>query len=479
MTIVTRFAPSPTGDLHLGGARTALFNYAFARANGGRFLLRIEDTDAERNTEASRKGILEAMRWLGLAWDGDVIMQSERIDHHRSALNLLAMRGRAYRAFETPDELAALREAGGKTWTYDGPSRSMSAADAKARADRGDAHVWRLRTPDTGDVTIRDKIRGEVSFPLSTISDPVIWRSSSDTPLYNFACAVDDMTDAVTHVIRGEEHLGNAGIQTMIRKAFSEEFGDFLRSAKEDVTWAHLPIVTRNGRKMSKRDPVTETDGPVGVLGRRDEGWNPEPLLNHLALLGWSRPDSTSPETFTLDEFVSEFDLGRVRKSPSNFDEKKARKVQKIWMSMIPSGEIARRARDLGATFVTAEAAEIASAKSPDLRSLISMLGFVETMPVLSDDDLKSVTLPADGIEAAAAAIASGNVGSWEDVTAIFPGHEPRSVALAVRIGLTGSRVSPDLMSCVSLLGEEEASQRLMSLAEAMRKIEATPGFSP
>lgn len=453
-TIVTRFAPSPTGDLHLGGARTALFSYALARGNGGRFALRIEDTDIDRNSDASRRGILEAMRWLGLGWDGDVVMQSERLDRHREALDVLVARDAAYPAFETPEDLEAARRSGRRV--YDGPSRRMAPEDARKMVMAGVPHVWRLRTPDDGVLTIADAVRGPVSFPMSGMSDPVIWRSRTDTPLYNLACAVDDLDEGVTHVIRGEEHLTNTVTQALIRLALGREL----------PVWAHLPVVTRDGRKMSKRDPVRPGSGPVGVLGRRDMGWTAEGVINHLALLGWSRPDPDASEIFGLDTFVSEFSLDRVRPSASNFDEKKAAYVQKAWLGVLSPEDLTRRISDIVPGF-SADPAHVAMAapKARDLLQIVSLVAPIRSRPEPVRPDFSEV--PASALENVCRLITgSGTPPSWADIVAASEGADPRKVAGALRGVLAGGAVSIDLVSLIEAIGTAEAGARIRTVLE-------------
>lgn len=465
--IVTRFAPSPTGDLHLGGARTALFNYALARRNGGRFLLRIEDTDAARNSEESRRGILDALSWLGLAHDGPVALQSAARGRHREVLADLAAHDLAYQAFETALELAEMRREGGKTWVYRSRFQDMDRAAAARLVEEGVPHVWRLRTPEAGVLEVSDIVRGTVRTDLSLLSDPVIWRSAApgreDGPLYNFACAIDDADAGVTHVVRGEEHLGNAGVQALVLRALDAP----------EPAWAHLPIVTRGGRKMSKRDPVTATDGPVGVLGRRDLGWLPEGILNHLALLGWSRPDPDAPEIFDLDTFVAEFDLDRVRPSPSNFDEKKARSLQKTWMRRLAPEDLSDRIGAVTGRSPGAALAGLVAERSGDLLQAGAMAITVMDPPTSERLDARRDILEAAGAEALETVmILLDDPFDWDAALAAVPGIEPRALAAAMRVALTGETVSPDLASLVHLLGVADARERL---GRAMEMV-ATPG---
>ncbi|HEX7655695.1 MAG TPA: glutamate--tRNA ligase, partial [Sphingomonas sp.] len=302
--VVTRFAPSPTGFLHIGGARTALFNWLFARHHGGQFLLRIEDTDRARSTQPAIDAILDGMTWLGLDWDGEVVHQFARAARHAEVARQLLESGHAYKCYATSEELTALREeqrAAGKPIRYDGRWRDRDPSEAPADAP----FVVRLKAPRDGAVTIADLVQGEVTVQNSEIDDFVLLRSDG-TPTYMLAVVVDDHDMGVTHVIRGDDHLNNAFRQLPIIRAMGWD----------DPIYAHIPLIHgSDGAKLSKRH------GALGVDAYRDElGILPEALDNYLLRLGWGHGDD---EIISRDQAIEWFDLSAVGKSPSRFDLKK------------------------------------------------------------------------------------------------------------------------------------------------------------
>ena len=317
----TRFAPSPTGSLHLGGVRTAFFNWLYARQNGGVFVLRIEDTDAERSTEESSKGIIESMKWLGLDWDEGPFYQSQRLDIYFEHLKKLADKGAIYPAFDTPEELEAMREEARrakKNPIYDRRALKLSKDEVQHRIDSGEEFVWRFKVPDEGYTEIPELLMGtqdEHKILNSIIGDFIITRPGTKDkpgmPLYNFACVVDDALMKITHVFRGMEHLPNTPKQVLMYNAFGYEVPQFI----------HMPIIMKNNKKMSKRDPDYDPRFPVSILERRDLGYLPEATLNFLALLGWSHPESQ--ELLTPEEILKTFSVDRLNKANPNFDEDK------------------------------------------------------------------------------------------------------------------------------------------------------------
>ena len=299
-SVFTRFAPSPTGFLHIGGARTALFNWLYARHSGGKMLLRIEDTDRERSTDAAVAAILDGLSWLGLDWDGEPISQFARAARHREVAEDLVARGKAYRAYETPEELAAMREAAkaeGRFARYDGRWRDSDPADAPA----GAPSVVRIKAPRDGETVIEDHVQGRVAFPNKDLDDFVILRADG-TPTYMHAVVVDDHDMGITHVIRGDDHLTNAGRQTIIYDAMGWKAPE----------WAHIPLIHGpDGAKLSKRH------GALGVEAYRAMGYLPEALRNYLARLGWSHGDD---EIFSSEQAAEWFDLDAINKGASRFD---------------------------------------------------------------------------------------------------------------------------------------------------------------
>jgi len=301
-----RFAPSPTGPLHIGGARTALFNWLFAKGNNGKFILRIEDTDAERSKKEFEKDLMDGLNWLGLEWD-EFYRQSDRKNIHREYLEKLLEEGRVYRCFCTKDELEAQRQSmltQGLAPKYAGVCRDLDEADIKKRLDRGDSYVLRFKVPETK-VQFKDMIRGNISFDTAIMGDVVVARSLDD-PLYNFAVVIDDHLNEITHVIRGEEHISNTPRQILLMSALGFNIPEF----------GHMPIILNPDRsKMSKRFSDTSFSGYI------KNGYLSEAMVNFLAYLGWHPKEDK--EIMSLDELVSEFDIKRVQKGGAVFNEEK------------------------------------------------------------------------------------------------------------------------------------------------------------
>jgi glutamyl-tRNA synthetase len=298
--IVTRFAPSPTGFLHIGGARTALFNWLYARRFGGTFMLRIEDTDRERSTQAAVDAILDGLNWLGLHWDGEATSQFGRAWRHREVVDQMLASGSAYRCYTSPEELEEMRQkarAEGRPMRYDGRWRDRDPSVAPP----GVAPVIRLRARQEGETIIDDKVQGKVVFANKELDDLVLLRSDGN-PTYMLAVVVDDHDMGVTHVIRGDDHLTNAARQTQIYQALGWDI----------PVWAHIPLIHGpDGAKLSKRH------GALGVDAYRAMGYLPAALRNYLVRLGWSQGDK---EFFTTDEIIAAFDLPAIGRSPSRFD---------------------------------------------------------------------------------------------------------------------------------------------------------------
>ena len=322
-TVRVRFAPSPTGRLHLGGARTAIYNWAFARANGGTFVLRIDDTDPERSTKENTEQILRSLTWLGLDWDegpgkggdGGPYYQTQRADHYRAALKRLVESGNAYPCFCTAEELAAAREAaherGDSFQGYQRTCRDIDPAEARRRIEAGEPHVWRLRVPDGHEpVVVHDLVHGDAVFDVKELDDMVLMRSDG-TPTYNFATVVDDGEMGITHIIRGDDHLSNTPRQILVFEALGYPV----------PTFAHLSMILGpDGKKLSKRH------GATSVEEYRDRGYLPQAMVNYLALLGWSLDGETT--IVPPEQICRSFSLDRVSKNPSVFDE-----VKLDWMN--------------------------------------------------------------------------------------------------------------------------------------------------
>ncbi|HEY9520696.1 MAG TPA: glutamate--tRNA ligase [Methyloceanibacter sp.] len=326
-TVVTRFAPSPTGYLHIGGARTALFNWLYARAKGGKMLLRIEDTDRARSTEGAILAILDGLRWLELDWYGEPVYQFSRAARHREVAEQLLSEGKAYRCYASAEELVARREmarAAGRAPGYDGTWRDRNAAEAPI----GITPVIRFKAPREGDTMIEDRVQGRVVFANKDLDDLVILRSDG-TPTYNLSVVVDDHDMGITHVIRGDDHLNNAARQTQIYKALGWETPIF----------AHVPLIHGpDGAKLSKRH------GALGVEAYRAMGYLPAALRNYLVRLGWSHGDE---EIMSTEDMVRWFDLDAIGRSAARFDFAKLENLNGHYLRAAPDAEIMQRLKAL------------------------------------------------------------------------------------------------------------------------------------
>jgi len=455
-TVVTRFAPSPTGFLHIGGARTALFNLLFARHHGGKFLLRIEDTDRARSTQPAIAAILEGMRWLDLEWDGPEIYQFSRAARHAEVAAEMVAKGAAYRCYLTQDELARMRaeaEAAKKPLRIRSPWRDRTPNDPQA------PHVIRLKAPNEGATTIHDRVQGEVTVQNSEIDDLVLLRSDG-TPTYMLAVVVDDHDMGVTHVIRGDDHLNNAFRQLPIYRAMGWP----------EPTYAHIPLIHgADGAKLSKRH------GALGVDAYRDEmGLLPEAVDNYLLRLGWGHGDD---EIISRDQAIEWFDLDGVGKSPSRFDLKKLENL---------NGHYIREADD--ARLADLVAARLGFDPTPEQLDLLR-----RTMPFLKPRAANLIEL-AEGsmflfrdrplqIDADAASLLEGEapalltrmhtaldaVADWDTETlenavrqvAEDAGVKLGQVAQPLRAALTGKRTSPGIFDVLVVLGRAESLGRI------------------
>lgn len=320
MSVITRFAPSPTGFLHIGGARTALFNWLYAKHTGGKMLLRIEDTDRERSTEAAVKAIIDGLHWMGLSYDGPPISQFERAERHRQIAEQLVKNGKAYYCYASPEELAEMREkarAEGRPPRYDGRWRDRDCSEAP----KGVKPVIRIKAPEDGETIVHDRVQGDVRFPNKDLDDFVILRSDG-SPTYMHAVVVDDHDMGITHIIRGDDHLTNAARQMIIFKAMGWDI----------PVMAHIPLIHgENGAKLSKRH------GALGVEAYRTMGYLPAALRNYLVRLGWSHGDD---ELISLKDMISWFDIEDINKGAARFDLKKLDSINGHYMRMSNDQEL-------------------------------------------------------------------------------------------------------------------------------------------
>ena len=466
--VVTRFAPSPTGFLHIGGARTALFNWLFARHHGGKFLLRIEDTDKARSTQAAIDAILEGMKWLGLDWDGHEYYQSQFWARHAEVAHELLKRGHAYRCYATAEELEAMRaeqRANKLPLRYDGRWRDRDPSDAP----EGRPFSIRLRAPKEGETTIHDRVQGPVTVQNAELDDMILLRSDG-TPTYMLAVVVDDHDMGVTHVIRGDDHLNNAFRQLVIVRAMEWP----------EPVYAHVPLIHgQDGAKLSKRH------GATGVESYRDElGILPEALSNYLLRLGWGHGDD---EIISREDAVRWFDLDHVGRSPSRFDTKKLENLNGHYIREADDGRLAglvapRIATLLGRTLSNDElglltrAMEGLKPRAKNLNELAEGGTFLFKSVPLDFDERAAALLDGQGPELLArvheslaqlpewtAEATEQAVRSVADQTGVKLGQ----VAQPLRAALTGRATSPGIFDVLVLLGRGESLARV---ADRMNK---------
>ncbi|HTY17108.1 MAG TPA: glutamate--tRNA ligase [Myxococcota bacterium] len=455
----TRFAPSPTGFLHIGGARTALFNWAFTRRLGGRFVLRIEDTDRERSTRESEAAVLEGLRWLGIDWDEGPFRQSERGELYAAAIERLIERGRAYRCVCTPEEIEVRREAvvaaGGK-WTYDGRCRDAGHGPSVG------PHAVRLRLPTEGRLDFDDLVFGPSGQEAREIGDMVI-RRSDGSPLYHLAGVVDDIEMRITHVIRGADHLNNTPFHLALYRALDAAPPRF----------AHVPlIVGADGRKLSKRRD------PVSVQHFRAAGYLPEAMVNWLVRIGWSHGDQ---EIFSGDEIRELFDLAAVHRAPGKADPGKLDWIDQHWIKALPADRLMRELLPFLEAAAGAPVApsaglaaliELLRERSRTLVEMAARARFLAVPDESLDYDPKAVAKhwkPAVRPAVAALRDALAGVEPW-DPGAIERAFEAvraeRELAVgplaqAVRVALTGSAASPGIYETLAAVGRERSAARL------------------
>jgi glutamyl-tRNA synthetase len=433
-----RFAPSPTGALHIGGARTALYNWLLARGHGGTLVLRIEDTDRTRSTPENVEQILDALRWLNLDFDEGPIFQTQRADRHAEVLAQLLEGGHAYRSTATADDVREFKARHGSERGFRG-------------ADDPDGAI-RLRVPDEGETLVRDVIRGETRFPNVNLDDPVIARADG-SPLYNFAVAVDDLDAGITHVVRGEDHLSNTPKQLLVLDALG---------APEPL-YAHLPLLHGpDGRKLSKRH------GAASVQELRDGGYLPEAVDNYIALLGAGF--ASDEEFFTLPQLAERFRLERVSKNPAVFDERKLRHLNGRHLRELSLDELTERLERYTGRSGLRGAVEISAEKIQTLADFWPLVSFLFDGPV-DDPRAFDKTIGKDGgaetLAAAREALAQAEPFTPETIEAALRGvveaHDvkPGTVFQPVRVAIAGSTVSPGIFESVALLGREETLARI------------------
>lgn len=456
--IRTRFAPSPTGYLHIGGARTALFSWAFARRHGGQFILRIEDTDLERSTEASTQAILDGMSWLGLDYDEGPFYQMKRLARYREVVEDLLRQGHAYYCYASKEELEALREsqrARGEKPRYDGRWR-----DSKATPPAGVKPVIRFKTPLDGEVTFNDLVKGPITVANSELDDLVLMRADG-VPTYNFGVVVDDLDMNITHVIRGDDHVNNTPRQINIMRALGAALPEF----------AHVPMILgSDGERLSKRH------GAVSVMQYRDEGYLPEALVNYLARLGWSHGDE---ELFSREQLVEWFDLAHISRSPARFNPEKLDWLNQQYLKSADDARLAELVRPL-----LAEREAAPGPGSPDLAAVVALLkGRAGLLPEIADAAVyfyrplhASPELKAQHLTDASRPVLRTLAQRLADVTWDVPsigallkavaaehGLKMGQVGMPVRVAVCGTTQTPSLDATLHLLGRDTVMARLVA----------------
>jgi glutamyl-tRNA synthetase len=468
--IVVRFAPSPTGYLHIGGARTALFNWLYARGRAGRFLLRIEDTDRARSTDPAIAAIFDGLKWLGLDWDGEAVHQFARAARHREVAEQLLAAGKAYYCYASPEELAAMREkarAEGRSKLYDGRWRDRDPSEVRPNVKP----VIRLKAPLTGETVIDDQVQGRVTWQNENLDDLVLLRSDG-TPTYMLAVVVDDHDMGVTHIIRGDDHLTNGARQKQIYDALGWRV----------PVMAHIPLIHGpDGAKLSKRH------GALGVEAYRAMGYLPAAMRNYLVRLGWAHGDQ---EIFSTDEMIAAFDLPAIGRSPARFDFAKLENLNGHYIRQMPDAELVAEIERLLPHI--AGGAAVAAKMTPELRAklIAAMPGLKERAKTLIEliesarylyadrplplDDKAAALLTADA-RALMGKLADelSRVAPWSAATAEAAvrafaereGAKLGAVAQPLRAALTGRTTSPGIFDVLAVLGREESLARLADQA--------------
>ena len=479
--IRVRFAPSPTGRLHIGGARVAIYNWAFARANGGTFVLRIDDTDPERSTQENTDQILRSLKWLGLDWDegpevgGDFgpYYQTQRKENYQQALQKLIDSGNAYPCFCTAEELESSRNAaherGDSFQGYQRTCRNIDPAEAQRRIDAGEPHVWRLKVPENrGDVVVNDIVHGPCVFNAKELDDMVLMRSDG-TPTYNFATVVDDGEMGMTHIIRGDDHLSNTPRQVLVFEALGYKV----------PTFAHLSMILgSDGKKLSKRH------GATSVEEYRDRGFLPEATVNYLALLGWSLDGTTT--VISPERICETFSLDRISKNPSQMDEEKLISINATYLMEMSDEEFSRRVLvpELAkAGLVEQDAYEgkpawfdlLSSILKPRTRLMGDVVDKARFLfgELVYDESSVNKNLAKEGVRPVLVALKEALEGVAQDAwTAanidaaieVLPeklGLSKKKVFQALRVAECGNQVSPPLGESMELLGRDVALARI------------------
>ncbi|MFC3093445.1 glutamate--tRNA ligase [Alteromonas sediminis] len=456
MSVVTRFAPSPTGYLHVGGARTALYSWLYAKSQGGKFVLRVEDTDIERSTEEAKQAILEGMAWLGLDADVGPVYQTERFDRYKEVIDKLLAEGKAYKCFMPADELDSIREAQkekGEKPRYPGTWRD------RTDHPEGKPFVIRFKNPLEGEVVIKDHVRGEITISNTELDDLIIARSDG-TPTYNFCVVVDDWDMGITHVVRGEDHINNTPRQINILKALGAPIPEY----------AHVSMILGDdGKKLSKRH------GAVSVMQYRDDGYLPQALLNYLVRLGWSHGDQ---EVFSVEEMIELFSLDAIGQSASAFNTEKLVWLNQHYMKSLPASEVAEHAKwhfdQLGIDTTKGPALEqvieIQAERVKTLKEMAEISGyFYQEYEAFDEKAAKKHLRPVakDALVAVKEALLA--IDDWSapaiqsaiNETADKLGVGMGKVGMPLRVAVSGGGNSPSLDITLALLEQTKVGERI------------------
>ncbi len=463
MTIVTRFAPSPTGYLHIGGVRTALFNYLYSKHTGGKFLLRIEDTDRARSTPEAVDAIIAGLRWIGLDWDGETVFQSKQVDRHRAAAEQLLAEGKAYKCYATPEELTAMREeqkAKGLQPRYDGRWRDKAPSNSQS----GQPYAVRFKAPQEGETVIHDLVQGAVTVANAQLDDMILLRSDG-TPTYMLSVVVDDIDMGITHVIRGDDHLNNAFRQYQLIVALGHAA----------PAYAHIPLIHgADGAKLSKRH------GAVGVEFYRDNGFLPEALRNYLLRLGWSHGDD---EIISDAQAIEWFDITDVNRGAARFDMDKLTALNGHYIRQTDVARLVELMQPFMTAPLTDETRLRLKQGMPGLKTRAKTLKelaevsqfYVRPRPIPLDDKAKAILseggradlagmIPALSGQAAWAAPA---LEAWAKAYGEQAGLKLGKVMAPLRAALCGSTASPSMFEVMEVLGKDETLARLRDSASA------------
>ncbi len=483
--VVTRFAPSPTGYLHLGGARTALYSWMYARSNEGKFILRIEDTDVTRSTKDSADAIIESLKWLGIDWDEGPIYQSDRLNIYASYLKKMRQQGFIYPAFDTKEELDAMRTQAlseKKSVIYNRAALKISQDETQSRIESGEVFVWRFKVPE-GVTEVNELLMGDQQdrrVRNETIGDFIITRPGTKDnpgmPLFNFVVTVDDALMGVTHIMRGIEHLPNAPKQVLLAQAMGFETPHFV----------HLPIVTKNNKKMSKRDKDADGQFPVSVLGRKNLGYLAEATLNQVALLGWSSPDEK--QILSTQDMIPTFSLERLHRSNAAFDEKKYLFFNAHYIGQKSDAELVEltqpflKKAGMNTDSVDPQTMQklmaIAKPRSNLLSDIPYSLEFFFTTPATYDSQGVEKFFQSQDVQAAdiirrtadnlgkIACHDKGHIEAALTLTVAETGVPYKTFGPILRLALTGKTQSPSLSEMIDVLEPVETFRRLKVAAE-------------